>query len=173
MNGEIVLNWKVVYVASRQEKAVAHRLQQQQIEVYVPLVRKLQRWSDRNKWVEFPLFNGYVLVRPRLNELDRVLQVPGVVAYVRFDGQAAVVRDEEIEWIRSLLTHGYDLELIGIDPETPPGTAVRVVQGPLKGCKGTVIQFDKGTGFQISLEGIRQGIRVRLPSGFLEQITTI
>lgn len=87
MNGEIVLNWKVVYVASRQEKAVAHRLQQQQIEVYVPLVRKLQRWSDRNKWVEFPLFNGYVLVRPRLNELDRVLQVPGVVAYVRLTGR--------------------------------------------------------------------------------------
>lgn len=172
MNGDIALNWRVVYVASRQEKAVALRLQQQQIEAYVPLMRKLQRWSDRNKWVDFPLFNGYVLVRPRQTEFDRVLQVPGVVAFVRFDGQAAVVRDEEIEWIRRLVEHGYDLEVSGIEPGTPAGTMVRVVQGPLKGCMGTVIQYEKGTGFQISLEGIRQGIRVRLPSGFLEQITT-
>jgi len=173
MNGDIALNWRVVYVASRQEKAVAMRLQQQRIEVYVPLLRKLQRWSDRNKWVEFPLFNGYVLVRPRLAEFDRVLQVPGVVAYVRFGGQAAVVREEEIEWIRRLVAHGYDMEITGIEPATPTGTVVRVTQGPLKGCTGTVIQCDKGNVFQIALEGIRQGIRVRLPSGFLEKLTTV
>ena len=172
MNSDFALQWRVVYVASRQEKAVAVRLQQQQIEAYVPLMRKLQRWSDRNKWVEFPLFSGYVLVRPSLKEFDRVLQVPGVVAYVRFDGQAAVVRDEEILLIRQLVEHGYDMAVAGIEPGTPAGTPVRVIQGPLMGCTGTVIHFDKGTGFQISLEGMRQGIRVRLPSGFLEQITS-
>jgi len=69
------------------------------------------------------------------------------------------------------VTFGYDLESVGIEPGTPEGTAVRVVQGPLKGCIGTVVQCEKGTDFQISLEGFRQGIRVRLPSGYLERIT--
>jgi transcriptional antiterminator NusG len=171
MNREQMQSWRVVYVSSRQEKAVAMRLEQQSIEAYVPLLRKLQRWSDRRKWVEFPLFHGYVMVKPDARQFDKVLQTPGVVAYVRFNGQAAVVREEEIKIIRQLVTFGYDLESVGIEPGTPEGTAVRVVQGPLKGCTGIVVQCEKGTDFQISLEGFRQGIRVRLPSGYLERIT--
>ncbi|MEN9511476.1 MAG: hypothetical protein RLZZ370_1295 [Bacteroidota bacterium] len=170
MNAADNTPWNVVYVSSRQEKAVSARLEQQQIESYVPLMRRLQRWSDRNKWVDFPLFTGYVMVRPLAHQQDRVLQVPGVVAYVRFDGKAAVVRDEEITLIRQLIDHGYDLEVAGLEPGTPRGTAVRVIQGPLKGCLGTVLDHEKESGFQIALEGIRQGIRVRLPAAYLEKI---
>lgn len=41
------LHWKVVYVASRQEKKVSDYLEKQSIEHYLPLNRSLRFWKDR------------------------------------------------------------------------------------------------------------------------------
>jgi hypothetical protein len=54
-------SWKVLYVSSRQEKKLSVRLQQLGIKNYLPIVKKLRIWSDRKKWVDFPMFNGYIL----------------------------------------------------------------------------------------------------------------
>ena len=104
--------WKVVYVASRQEKKVALRLQQEGIEAFLPLYKKLSQWSDRKKWVEVPLFNGYIFVKPTLKQRDQVLQLQGALAYVRYNGADAEVKDKEIEIINTVLSSGYSLESI-------------------------------------------------------------
>ena len=64
------IHWKVVYVASRQEKKVSDYLKKQCIEHYLPLYRSLRFWKDRKKWVEMPLFNGYIFVKP--TDLDAI-----------------------------------------------------------------------------------------------------
>ena len=64
--------WKVIYTASRQEKKVAVLLERFGIAYYLPLVKKLRLWSDRKKWVEMPLFNGYVFVKPEPGIRDKV-----------------------------------------------------------------------------------------------------
>lgn len=167
---EHTLHWTVIYVASRQEKVVARRLGQLQIEHYLPLVTRMRIWSDRRKKVEMPLFNGYLFVRPAQSQRDLVLQQPGAVAYVRYNGQAARVGDEEIETIRSLIACGYDLEATGIDATTLPGTQVRITQGPLRGFEGEILQTNGGQQFIIALHSIEQNIRVKLPAEALEAI---
>ena len=152
---EHTLHWTVIYVASRQEKVVARRLGQLQIEHYLPPVTRMRIWSDRRKKVEMPLFNGYLFVRPAQSQRDLVLQQPGAVAYVRYNGQAARVGDEEIETIRSLIACGYDLEATGIDATTLPGTQVRITQGPLRGFEGEILQTNGGQQFIIALHSIR------------------
>jgi transcription termination/antitermination protein NusG len=161
-------DWKVVYTASRQEKVVAARLERDGIECYLPLVKRLRIWSDRKKWVEMPLFNGYMFVRPTAANAEKVLQVPGVVAYVRYNGAPARVRNAEITSIKQLIDLGYAPEAEGLDRNTPKGTAVRISEGPLKGMTGEVFELAGKHQFVILLETIEQTIRVQLPAELLE-----
>jgi transcription antitermination factor NusG len=167
---EQALHWTVIYVASRQEKVLASRLAQLNIEHYLPLVARMRIWSDRRKKVEMPLFNGYLFVRPTAIQRDVVLQQPGAVAYVRYNGQPARVGDNEIDTIRSLIACGYDLEASGIGAATTPGTRVRITQGPLAGFEGEIVHTSGGQHFFIALHSIEQNIRVKLPAEALEAI---
>ena len=91
------LKWYAVYTRSRFEKKAAERLAEQGIEAYVPLQRVMRQWSDRRKPVLEPAFRSYVFVRINHLHYYKVLDTPGIVRYVFFDGKPAVVRDEEIE----------------------------------------------------------------------------
>lgn len=155
--------WKVVYVASRQEKKVAIRLGQAEIEYFLPLNKKLSQWSDRKKWVEFPLFNGYLFVKPSDLERDKVLEINGVVAYVRYNKADAVVQDKEIETIRQLLVSGYAIETINTPEDFEIGEQVEVVDGPLKGNKVDILRRDGEEVFLVSFDTLGQSIKIQIP----------
>ncbi|RKR10905.1 transcription antitermination factor NusG [Flavobacterium sp. 90] len=97
------MNWYVVYTKPKWEKKVADKLNQIGIECYCPLIIQMKQWSDRKKKVEVPLFNSYVFVQ--LADIDRnsVFQVSGVVRYLFWLGKPAIVRDEEINSIKTSL----------------------------------------------------------------------
>ena len=50
--------WIAIYTKSRHEKKVANNLIEKGFEVYLPLIRKRQKWSDRKKWISYPLFKS-------------------------------------------------------------------------------------------------------------------
>lgn len=97
------MNWYVLYTKPKWEKKVAERLMQIGVECYCPLITQVRQWSDRKKKIEVPLFNSYVFVQ--LSEIDRnsVFNIPGVVRYLFWLGKPAIVRDEEINIIKSSL----------------------------------------------------------------------
>lgn len=162
-------SWCVVYVKSRHEKKAGKDLQNMNIETYLPIVKQLSVWSDRKKWVEKPLFSGYLFVRPSKSERDKVLEIHGIVSYLRFNGKDAEVKEKEIQLIRSLLQFGYDIH----DDTTFSlsfGDKVEVKEGPLKGQKGEVIKIDDKEYFTINFESFNQSIRVNLPKQILKKI---
>lgn len=161
--------WKVVYVMSRQEKKVALRLEQEGIECFLPLYKKLSQWSDRKKWVEFPLFNGYIFVRPTRIQRDIVLHTHGTLAYVRYNGGDAVVQDKEIETIHSILKSGYSLETINKPEDFEMGEQVRVTEGPLSGQVVDIIRRNNEEHFLVSFETLGQGIKIELPYQIFEK----
>lgn len=97
------MTWYVLYTKPKWEKKVAERLTQIGVECYCPTFTKEQQWSDRKKKIEVPLFNSYVFVQ--LSDMDRniVFTVPGVIRYLFWLGKPAVVRDEEINIIKTSL----------------------------------------------------------------------
>ncbi len=155
--------WKVVYVASRQEKKVALRLAQIGVNHYLPLYRKLSQWSDRKKWVEVPLFTGYLFVKPTSLQRDEVLQQAGVVAYVRYNKGDAEVREEEIKIIENMLESGYSLETINRPEDFEIGENVIVSEGPLKGQKVDILRRNNDEEYLVSFETLGQSIKVGLP----------
>ena len=97
------MNWYVLYTKPKWEKKVAERLIQIGIECYCPLIIQIKQWSDRKKKVEVPLFNSYVFVQLSDSDRNSVFQIAGVVRYLFWLGRPAVVRDEEINVIKTSL----------------------------------------------------------------------
>ena len=155
--------WRALYVASRQEKKAFEKLQQKNIEVYLPIVKTMRQWSDRKKLVELPLLNGYIFVKISAIENDKVLQIAGVVNFVRAEGKIAKIREEEIDRLKQLIELGYHMEAHGISHDYKEGEKVKINSGALKNIEGFVIENKEGRFIEILLESIGQGIRVKLP----------
>lgn len=162
------MNWKVIYTGSRQEKKLANRLREVGIECYLPLYRKLSQWSDRKKWVDWPLFSGYLFVKPTDKQRDQVLNQQGALAYLRYNGQDAVVTDKEIQIIHNLLNSGYSLENHTSPEDLKVGDKVMVVEGPLKGQEVYVIRQNNKEIFLVGFESIGQTLKIALPYHVLE-----
>ena len=95
--------WYALYTEPRHEKKVAARLQQLGIEIYCPLIVQVRQWSDRKKKVEVPLLPSYVFVKVDSNERERVFQVSGVVRYLYWLGQPAIIKEAEIDMMQKWL----------------------------------------------------------------------
>lgn len=135
VNSPLTYVWHALYIKSRAEKKAQAELQAQGIETFLPLQRKLRQWSDRKKWVELPVMSGYLFVRICRKEYDQVLQSNYVVSYVRFEGKAAIVPDDQIEYLKLMLKQS-DVEVEITREKLKPGQMVEVVSGPLIGLKG-------------------------------------
>ncbi|MDN3202791.1 UpxY family transcription antiterminator [Algoriphagus sediminis] len=164
------LNWYVMYTASRSEKKVANRLKERGWEVYLPIVEELRQWSDRKKKVQKALFNGYVFVKTRRNQLWECLQVPGAVKFVHFSGEHATIDEKVIDVIKRVVATGVDVETDGSDIE--PGEKVKVIAGPLQHMTGECIEKGNKDYFVIRVPGIDQNMLINVPRKYLEVIKT-
>ena len=134
--------WLVVYTSPRSEKKVYEALVKREIAAYCPLTRVKRRWSDRTKIIQEPLFRSYVFVHVTPSRRTAVLRVPGVLRFLYYERQPAVVRDSEIELIRQFLR---DHQRVVARPVTgpgmfAPGTSVRVTAGIMMGGEGSVLE---------------------------------
>jgi len=73
-----------------------------------------------------PLISGYLFVKICRKEYDSVLQSDYVVSYVRFEGVAAVIPENQIEYLKLMLKQdNLDIEILH---ETfAPGQMIDVV----------------------------------------------
>lgn len=151
INPAHIYSWHAVYVKSRAEKKAQLDLQAQGIETFLPLQRKLRQWSDRKKWVEMPLISGYLFVKICRKEYDQVLQSNNVVTYVRFEGKAAIVPDDQIDYLKLMLSQ-QDTEVEVTREKLKRGQMVEVVAGPLIGLKGKLQKIKGKSKVAIELE---------------------
>jgi transcription antitermination factor NusG len=163
--------WYAVYVKSRTEKKVAQLLGERGIEAYVPLVRTLRQWSDRKKFVEAVLLNGYVFVCIPPAQYDAVLQTSGVVSYVRAEGKAAVIRESEITRLKQLVELGYHLEARPLDAGLRAGDRVRINSGVFRNIEGHVRAGADGREVHVLLESIGYSVIVKVPEQLLTPVT--
>ena len=159
--------WLAVYTRPRHEKTVEKELQKKEFEVYLPMLKERRKWSDRKKWVEFPMFRSYVFVRTKINNTQFVLQTPGVVKVIKFGEEVAVVRNESIEAIKLMIEGGYNPEPLNYFIKGDP---VEVKDGPLKGLVGEVIRLDKNDRLVVRVEAIQHSISIQIDRGFLQPI---
>ena len=165
---ELEVKWKVIYVASRQEKKVSAYFEKSGVTHYLPLYRSLRFWKDRKKWVDMPLFNGYIFVYPNELERDIILQTPGVVKFIRHNQKDAVIPEKQIELIREFVEFGYNISEVDRNEKFEVGDIAEVLDGPLKGREAEIYKSGDDSYIIVSIEALNQSVKVRLPKEILK-----
>jgi len=159
--------WYAVYTTVRHEKVVAQQLERRSVEAFLPLYQSLHRWKDRRKLVELALFPGYVFVKIAIQERIRVLQVPGVVSLVGFNGKFPALPEPEITALRSGLRNNLYAEP---HPYLRIGRRVRVVRGPMAGAEGVLTRKKDKYRVVISIDVLMRSVAVEIDGADLEAI---
>ena len=160
VNGE--LQWYVVHVRSRHEFSVTERLVKSGIDAFLPMVEKLRRWKDRNKLIGFPLFPGYLFVNiPKSNTIKlTVLKIPGVVRFIGLTpGEPEPVPSEQILSLKKLVE---SKETLDPYPYLKEGNRVRIMDGPLTGVDGILVERKGLHHLVLSVDILRRAYLSRL-----------
>ena len=158
-------NWIAVYTKSRHEQIVVNELNKKNIESYCPMFKERRQWSDRKKWVHFPLFRSYVFANIEINENIYVLQTIGVNKIVKFQEKISIIPDQVIDNIKNIIEGGYNVEQADYFIK---GDEVRIVSGPLKGLDGVVLDLRGANKIIIKIESIQQAFSVEISSGLIK-----
>src|SRR4051794_29474858 len=154
--------WYAVYTRPRSEKRIDIWLQKKSIESWCPVQKVVRQWSDRKKMIEQPLFTSYVFVHVTEKERIAVLETDGVINYVHYLGKPAIIRDEEIQLIKSYLQE-IDTEITTQSWESlEEDIKVQITQGVFMQETGTVVKSGKKR-LYVKLESLGQVMIVEFP----------
>ena len=132
------MKWYAVHTRSRHEKQVDLFLSERGIETFLPLVHTLSRRRDRKKYVDIPLFPGYLFVCAEKERLYDVKYTRGVTRIIGTDLDAPTpIPDKQILGIKSVMESDVKLDPF---PYLKKGRMVRVKSGPLKGLEGILVE---------------------------------
>lgn len=161
-------NWYALYTKSRSEKKVNQELTNKGFDSYLPLEKKLKLWSDRKKWVEEPLIRSYIFVYIEEENIQKVLNTPGVVNVIRFEGKPAKVQNGHIEIIKSLLSGDNEYEISSENFEQ--GEQVEITHGSMKGFFGELVHHLNKYKVLIRISSINQNLLIRINPSYLKKV---
>lgn len=152
------LNWYVIYTKPRAEKKVYERLLNERFEAFCPTQKVKKRWSDRDVFIEEPIFKSYCFVRAFNDKLYTVREIVGVVNFVYWLGKPAIVRNDDIETIQNLFSKHLVKKVTALNIKE--GDAIKIKAGPFynqkavvqKVYKHTIVVELKALNLKISLE---------------------
>ena len=159
--------WYAIQTRSRHEKMVRDQLAAKSITHLLPLWRKRSIWKDRVKFVEVPLFSGYLFGYFALQDKVAVLETVGVARLVGINGKAMPIPEEQIAAVRTMMEHRLPCSP---HPYLVEGMRVRIKCGLLAGAEGILIEKRQRHRLVISMDIIHQAVAVDVDSAEVEPL---
>lgn len=156
--------WYAVQTRSRHEKKAAAELRDKGVAAFLPLMKQVHRWSDRNKEVEVPLFPGYIFVNTRAEPEARVsvLRTPGIANFVGNHGKGTPIPDKQIQDIQAILDNKVP---VASHPFLIVNQRVRIRGGSLDGVEGMLVGMNADLSLVVSVDLIQRAVAIRV-SGY-------
>ena len=132
-------HWFVCYTKPRWEKKLAAKLTKLGYDVYAPLHKVRRKWSDRYKVIELPLFTGYIFVSAADSRKWALLDVPGIMNFVRHENKPAIVPEKEINRIKRFLQEFDEVNVVE-NEKLEKDSRVVVSTGVFMDYKGIVLE---------------------------------
>jgi len=159
--------WYAVYTCANHEKRVADQFAGRGVEHFLPQYESVRWWKDRKVRLHLSLFPGYLFVHLAAQERLRVLQVPGVVRLVGFNGSPTPMPEEDLVRIREFLGQGLQAEP---HPYLRAGRRARVVRGPLAGMEGIVLRRKSRNRLVLSFDLIQRSMAIEIDEADLATV---
>jgi transcription antitermination factor NusG len=151
--------WFALRVKSNHEKTVCSHLAVKGFEVFLPICRTRNRWADRFKLVETPLFGGYVFSRLDRTRPNAVLSTPGVIQIVGTGRNPEPVLEGEILAIRRAVDANFQLRECDFFMK---GQRATVVSGALAGLEGTVVSLKQQSRLVLSISLLQRSVALEI-----------
>ncbi len=151
--------WFALQVNVRQEKTVATLLRQKGYEELVPTYRC---WSSHRpaKGALKAIFPGYVFARFDERRRLPVLMTPGVTRIVGAGKTPIPVSPDEIEALLAICKAGLSAKPY---PFVQTGDLIKIMLGPLRGLKGTIVRERKQVRVVVSVHLLQRSVAVDIP----------
>ena len=163
------LKWFAVYTHSRAEKKVNERAMKAGFDTFLPLITTVKQWSDRKKKVEAPLINSYVFVHTRKENLNSLLNIPGVLNILKHLGKPAIVKDVEIANLKIVINVVEEVQFID-SIDLTKGEDVEVINGPFSGLLAKYIDVAGKHRVLVEVEALKSCIEVNMPLNNIKKI---
>ena len=154
--------WYALYVQVNHEKEIVKRLEQKEINCFLPLMETWSKRLDRRKRIHLPLFPGYVFVYVVLDNYVNlnIVKTPGALNLLRNSEGPLSIPAYQIENLQTMIRSTQPLKF---HPYLKEGDWVHVARGPLAGCIGILNRLDPKRGRLIlSVDIIRKSVSVEL-----------
>ncbi len=165
-----ISKWFAIRTNFKHEKHVAKKLKDVGVSVYLPLVTKVRQYTRKVKKYEIPLITNYVFVKIKKQEYIKVLQVQGVLGFIKVGKNLISIPEDEINILKKII--GEERE-IGVFPRDRGGTIgrkVEIISGYLTGIKGKVTEVSNKKMFIIELQNIGYTLSMEISSDNLKFI---
>jgi transcription antitermination factor NusG len=162
-------SWYAVHTKPRHEKRVAAQFEEKRVCTFLPLLRRIHRWSDRRVKVEVPMFSCYAFVRivHTIEERLKVLRTPGVLGFVGSERQGTPIPDEQIECLQIAIRGKIPC---AVHPFISTGQRVRIRGGSLDGIEGILMCQGGEQSVVVSVELLRRSVAIRVEGYDIELV---
>jgi transcriptional antiterminator NusG len=162
-------SWYAVHTRARHERAVAHRLRERGVTIFLPTFTEVHRWKDRRKTIELPLFSCYLFVKlmPCNEERQRVLRTDSVLGLVGTQGVGTPIPNEQIDAVRILVKE--QLPCCS-HPFLKTGQRVRIRGGALEGIEGILLSRQGERRLIISVDAMQRSLAIQVEGYDVEPI---
>lgn len=147
--------WLAAYTRMHHEKKVQERLTALGIQSFLPIHTEVRQWSDRKKKVERVLIPMMIFVYVNPQEQRQVLELPSVLRYMVLRGEhtPAHIPNSQMDSFRFMVAHSdravsFDTDCMQL------GQEVRVVNGPLTGLTGTLVNIKGKSNIAIRIDRV-------------------
>lgn len=155
--------WYTFYTAPRAEKKCEDRLLTAGYDVFLPKITVTRFWKTGKKKISLALFSNYLFVNVTNRQRIEILQIPGILYTVSFNGRPAVVSSGEIDQLKIAQRDPEHLAIY-TDMRPPVRGIVQVEEGPLQGLCGEVLEHRGDQYIIVRINSIRQSFRVQIDS---------
>ncbi len=162
--------WYVIHTHGKHETKVEVYLGKKGLNIFLPRMTMVSRRRDRKKYLQVPLFPGYVFVHTDLSQesYHHIVKSPGVVRILGNQREYFPVAPEVIESIRLMVASQrayYPWEHL------EKGRRVRIVEGPLTGAVGVVERVkDNKRRLIVAVEILGRSVAVDLENEAVEPV---
>jgi transcription antitermination factor NusG len=157
--------WFAVRVKSNCERMSACSLDHKGYETFLPTYRCRKRKWGKSMELEIPLFPSYLFCRFCFQHRLPILITPGVVHIVGSGSGPIPVPEDEIAAVRAIVQANLNAEPW---PFLKVGQAVRIVDGPLTGVEGILVNIANRHRLVVSVSLLQRSVAAVIEGGWVD-----
>jgi transcription antitermination factor NusG len=160
--------WFAIRTKYKDEKMALKQLELKGIEAYLPIKKLVRKYGTKIREIEMPLIHSFVFVKIRKEEYIPVLETEYVSSFLKFGKNLLSIPDFQIELIKRLV--GAKIELSAEKEYFGLGDAVEIINGPLLGLKGRLVNIKGKDKMVVELVNLEHSLLLDIDTSQLKRV---